>query len=127
MGMKTRVLRRKEPAPPLRSQVSDSERVRKSGDCKPHPKPPHHLHHPHPSQIHSMTHQAGTSAHKPVPLHYEAPRALQKVEFSRANQSPEWLSEQVSGGGALNGCDREGAARGSGTEGGSDPETATFT
>lgn len=44
----SRVLRHKEPT--LRSQVSDSRRVRKSGDCKDHPtRPPpsprHHLSH----------------------------------------------------------------------------------
>lgn len=33
------------------------------------------------------------------------------------------MSEQVNSDGALNGCDREKAARGSSTEGGSDPET----
>jgi len=53
----------------------------------------------------------------------KARRALQKVEFSRANKISEWLSEQVNSGGALNGGDRERAARGSSTEGGSDPET----
>lgn len=40
-------------------------------------------------------------------------------------QQTKCLSEQVSGDGALNGCDREKAARGSSTEEGSDPETAS--
>ena len=35
------------------------------------------------------------------------------------------MSEQVNGDGALNGCDREKAARGFSTEGGSDPETVS--
>lgn len=35
LWLQSRVLRHKEPT--LRSQVSDSRRVRKSGDCKPHP------------------------------------------------------------------------------------------
>lgn len=35
------------------------------------------------------------------------------------------MSEQVNSDGALNGCDREKAARGSSTEGGSDPETVS--
>lgn len=37
LWLQSRVLRCKEPT--LRSQVSDSRRVRKSGDCKPHPSP----------------------------------------------------------------------------------------
>lgn len=62
--------RHKEPTP--RSQVSDSGRVRKSGDCKPHPtptppKPPPPTRTP-TSQRHSRTHQVDTYTH--TNLHY---------------------------------------------------------
>lgn len=50
LWLQSRVSRHKEPT--LRSQVSDRARVRKSGDCKPHPTrspSPHQTRHDHPS------------------------------------------------------------------------------
>lgn len=55
-------------------------------------------------------------------VHGKGRRGLQWREQQICRQT-KWLSEQVSSDGALNGCDREKAVRGSGSEGGSDPET----